>query len=171
MNTTPRLLTYCCLMVCAGVLAACAGTAQQKVDFKGGYAPAKSTKIEVGKVTNSSGAQFQMDVEKMLRDSLTSSLKREGLLYDGKGASPLVLDTKIIDYAEGDAFKRWLMPGSGATILSIQSDLLDAGNVVGTVEARRTITAGGLYSVGAGSTVFGSLSDDVVNGLAAKIPK
>ena len=83
----------------------------------------------------------------------------------------MIMDTKIIDYAEGDAAKRWLMPGSGATILSIQSDLRDGNDVVGSVDARRTVSAGGLYSVGAWKIIFGDLADDVVTELVSKIPK
>jgi hypothetical protein len=152
-------------------LTACAGTVQHKVDFKSGYTTKVGTKIDVGKVLNNTGSQFQINIEQLLRESLVSKLKNAGLLYEGVGDRPMIMDTKIIDYAEGDAAKRWLMPGSGATVLSIQSVLRDGSDVVGSVDARRTVTAGGLYSAGAWKTIFGDLADDVVTDLSSKMPK
>jgi len=164
-------IRFILIIICLLALTACAGTAQHKVDFKSGYTPKEGTKIEVGKVLNNTGSQFQIDIEQLLRESLATRLKKNGLLYEGLGNAPMIMDTKIIDYAEGDAAKRWLMPGSGATILSIQSDLREGSDLVGSVDARRTVSAGGLYSVGAWKIIFGDLADDVVTELVSKIPK
>lgn len=171
MRTNSFCFRFILIFTCLLALTACAGTAQHKVDFKSGYTPKEGTKIEVGKVLNNTGSQFQIDIEQVLRESLATRLKKDGLLYEGGGNAPMIMDTKIVDYAEGDAVKRWLMPGSGATILSIQSDLRDGSDLIGSVDARRTVSSGGLYSAGAWKSIFGDLADDVVTELVGKMRK
>lgn len=151
-------------------LIAC-GSVQHKVDFKSGYAPKQGTKIEVGKVTNETGSQPQVNIEQLLRDSLAARLKKDNMLFEGTGDERMTVDTKILEYSEGDAFKRWLLPGWGATVLTIQSDLREGENLIGSVDARRTVSAGGLYTVGAWKTIFDDLSNDIVTELMTKIPK
>jgi hypothetical protein len=158
------------LAISLSLLVAC-GTVQHKVNFKSGYAPKQGTKIEVGKVSNDTGSQFKIDIEQLLRDSLSKKLKKVGVLYDGNGNELMTVDTKIIEYSEGNAFGRWLLPSSSATVLSIQSDLREGAILVGSVDARGTVSSGGLYSVGAWKYIFDKLSKDVVTELVSKIPK
>ena len=69
----------------------------------------------------------------MLRDAMVGELAKENLL--GKQGAPGVvsMNVNIIEYRMGDAFKRWLWPGYGSTILVIEANLLDAeGNVDAT---------------------------------------
>jgi len=62
------------------------------------------------------------------------------------------------------------LPGWGATILIVQCDLVDDdNNIVGSVKATRTVSIGGLYSVGAWKTVFNNLANDVVEDLSKSI--
>jgi hypothetical protein len=158
------------LIFSLSLITAC-GSVQHKVDFKSGYAPKQGTKIEVGKVTNETGSQPQVNIEQLLRDSLAARLKKDNLLFEEIGSERMTVDTKILEYSEGDAFKRWLLPGWGATVLTIQSDLREGENLVGSVDARRTVSAGGLYTVGAWKSIFDDLSNDIVTELMTKIPK
>lgn len=45
------------------------------------------------------------------------------------------------------------------------------GQVVGTVDAKRTVSIGGAYTIGAWKIVFDNLAGDVVEDLRSKIPK
>ncbi len=83
----------------------------------------------------------------------------------------VVLACKIVEYDEGNAFKRWLLPGWGATVLSIQCDMKKGGQLVGSNDARRTVSAGGGYTIGAWRTIFENLAEDVVEDLRSKIPQ
>jgi hypothetical protein len=153
------------------VLSAC-GTVEHKLNLMSSYTPDAMTGIEVGKVTNETGKAVNTQlIEDMLRQALTAKLKAENLLWSSGMQNKLVLDSKILDYEEGDAFKRWLLPGWGATVLTIQSDLRQDGQLVGTVDAKRTVSVGGGYTIGAWRTVFDSLAGDVVEDLRSKIPK
>jgi len=110
-------------------------------------------------------------VEHMLRRALTEKLTAEKLLWNDTTPKKLVLDSKILDYDEGNAFKRWLLPGWGATVLTIQSDLRQDGQLVGTVDAKRTVSAGGGYTIGAWKTIFDNIAGDIVEDLREKIPQ
>ena len=147
------------------------GTVQHKVDFKNNYTPQATSMIEVGSVTNETGKTFDIDIEKMLSDALAKKLESEKLLWTGNESPKLLLESKIIEYKKGDAFKRWLLPGWGSTVLIIQADLRKNGQIVGSVKAKRTVSFGGLYTVGAWKTVFENLANDVVKDLQKHIEK
>ena len=140
------------------------------------YVPPPRALIEVGQVTNSTGQVPKVDdkvvdIERMLADALAERLQKEDFLWS-QGAGPkLVLNSQITEYDPGDAFKRWLMPGWGSTVVAVECDLRDGDQVVGTLRARRTVSFGGAYTIGAWKTVFGSIAEDVVKELRTKIPK
>ena len=171
--TTKRVVGVGVLSCIALFLLSACGTVEHKVNLLNNFTPDQATGVEVGKVTNETGKTFdpEVNVEDMLRRALTEKLTAEGLLWGNASPKKLVLDSKILDYDQGDAFKRWLLPGWGATVLTTQSDLRQDGQVVGTVDAKRTVSAGGAYTIGAWKTVFDNLSGDVVEDLRSKIPK
>lgn len=145
------------------------GTVQHKVDFKNDYSPQTDTMIEVGSVTNETGETFDIDIKKMLSDAFAEALRDKELLWAGSESPKLILESKIIEYKKGDAFKRWLLPGWGSTVLIIQCELRDNNGIVGSVEAKRTVSIGGGYTIGAWKTVFASLAKDVVKDLRKHI--
>lgn len=75
-------------------------------------------------------------------------------------------------YEPGNAFKRWLWPGYGSTVIKLHCELTDSTNhkVIGSVDALRTVSWGGGYSIGAWKTIFASVAKDVVSELRTKIP-
>jgi len=162
----PILLSIVTIMALTGC-----GSVQHKVSFQDNYAPQAQTKIEVGQVTNETEETFDVNIEQMLTDAFAEELRKEEMLWDGGSNTKLVLNSKIVEYAKGDAFKRWLLPGWGSTVLTIQCDLKDGDNVVGSVNARRTVSIGGGYTIGAWKTIFASLAKDVVQDLRSQIPK
>ena len=85
-------------------------------------------------------------------------------------APKLVLAADIVEYEPGDAFKRWLLPGWGATVLVVRGTLVDAEKrAVGSVEAKRTVEAGGGYTIGAWETVFRDIANDIVTKLREQL--
>ena len=84
---------------------------------------------------------------------------------DVKGRYVLACD--ISTFVEGSAFKRWLMPGWGATTGQIAVMVTDSttGETVAIVRGHATVAAGGLYSVDADRIILSSALDDVVQQL------
>lgn len=127
--------------------------------------------VEVGAVTNQTGHTFEVNVEQLLTNALAEELRSENLLWSGGESRRLVLMSSIVEYEEGDAFKRWLLPGWGSTVLTVRGDLKDGERLVGSVDARRTVSAGGVYTIGAWKSIFGDVAKDIVGELRTKIPK
>ncbi len=152
------------------------GAVSHEATMLGNFVPDPGSRVEVGTVTNATGQAPKVDdevvnIEQLLSDALAEKLRREDLLWAGNPSRKLVLVTKIVEYEPGDAFKRWLLPGWGSTVVSVESELRDANQLVGTVRARRTVSFGGVYTIGAWRTIFASVADDVVSELRAKIRK
>jgi thioredoxin reductase len=158
----------------AAVCAGC-GVANRTAKFDQGYTPKPGTKIQAGTVTNETGkTPGEIDVVKALSDELDKALEKKNLKWTSNiGGDYLVLPCKILEYEEGSAFKRWLLPGWGSTALSVHCDLTEntGGKTVGSVDARRTVDAGGLYTVGAWKTVFVDIAGDMATELEEKIVK
>lgn len=164
------------------LLNACIGTVEHTVKLNDAFTPHANTLVAVGPVTNQSGHTFKVSAEQMygrivegspeqmLSDALTKTLRSQKLLWSEGQGPKLVLDSTIVEYEAGNAFQRWLLPGWGSTVLTVRGDLRDGEKIVGSVDARRTVSFGGLYSVGAWATVFGSIAEDIVGDLRTKIP-
>ena len=145
------------------------GSVQHSVDFQKDYMPKIGMKIEVGPAMNETGQKFDVEIEEMLATALVERLQDEELLCTGKEGSKLVTNCIIREYKKGDAFKRWVMPGWGSTVLTVQCDLMDGNIGVGIVNARRTVDAGGAYTVGAWANVFKRIAEDIVGDLRDRI--
>lgn len=157
------------LILSALILVAC-GTAEHSVRVEDQQAFRADTTIVVGSVSNKTGESFDVDIEAMLRDAMIDELKKENLL--GRQGDPGVvsMDVNIIEYRKGDAFKRWLWPGYGSTVLVVEATLLDTeGNVDATAQANRSVDAGGGYTVGAWKSVFDDVARDLVSDLKGNI--
>jgi Domain of unknown function (DUF4410) len=135
-----------------------------EVTDPGAFVP--DTRIIVSEVSNKTGETFDVDVEQMLRDAMVNQLSKENLLGNAGDPGVISMNVNIIEYRKGDAFKRWLWPGYGSTVLVIEATLLDAaGNVDATAKANRSVDAGGGYTIGAWKKIFDDVSADLVSDL------
>jgi hypothetical protein len=147
------------------IITGCANV-QHQAKFDQNYKPPEVISVKVARVSNDTGLVFENDIEKLLVEAFEENLNEKNLLCEQGKAPSLFLESYIIKYREGSAFKRWLLPGWGATELSIRCDLKDENNnLVGSAVASREIFAGGLYTIGAWKTVFKDVTDDVTNDL------
>ena len=164
------------IVVIAALLLSGCGTAHHNVSFVPGYQPASTATITLGDVIDAAPT-FERDDEhknfniaKKLREQLASKLRDAGLCADSTSAvQSLVLSVRIVNYEPGNAFKRWLMPGYGSTVLTVECALRDGAEKVATVNARRTVDGGGGYTIGAWETIFSSVAEDIVTGLKEKL--
>ena len=149
--------------------AAC-GTVEHSVRVEDERAFNVNTKVIVGEVSNKTGESFDIDIEGMLRDAVNRELTKEGLLGTEGTSNIVTMNINIIEYRKGDAFKRWIWPGYGSTVLVVEATLLDdQGNVDATAQANRSVDAGGGYTVGAWENIFDDVAADLVADLKSKI--
>ena len=143
---------------------------QHQVKLDKDLIPKEDVSIKVDKVVNDTGFAFDIDIEHMLTDALEDQLLEEDLLWLGGNEPVLIMESKIVEYRKGNAFKRWMMPGWGATELSIRCELKDdKNNLVGSALASREVVAGGGYTIGAWKTVFKDVANDVAIDLREQI--
>lgn len=152
------------------------GSATKNVKFNEGYQCPPGARIEVPPAENATGKTFEdIDVGKTLSDELAAALRKEGILAEssGDGSGRLRLPCKIAAYEQGSAFKRWLWPGYGSTVLDVKCELRESASakVVGIAEARHTVDAGGGYTIGAWQYIFKNLSVDLAKGIREILPK
>ena len=153
------------------------GAASHESALLNNYVPARGMRVELGKVSNATGQAPTvdgevLDIERLLAEKLTEKLSDDNLLWAGGSDRRLVLSSRITEYEPGDAFKRWLLPGWGSTVVAVEGELRDDTDaVVATVRARRTVSFGGAYTIGAWRSVFGSVADDIVSELRTKIAR
>lgn len=173
MKTRSGLIRFLHLAAITGIILAqygC-GTVDHKLTLKDNYTAQAGTSIEVGKVSNETGQTFEVNMEQLMTEALAEKLRTEGMFLTDGSATKIVITSKIVEYDEGNAFKRWLLPGWGATVLSVQCDLKEGSQLVGSAEARRTVSAGGGYTIGAWRTIFTSVAGDIVEDLKGKFLK
>ncbi|HVN36843.1 MAG TPA: DUF4410 domain-containing protein [Myxococcota bacterium] len=130
-----------------------------------------SAKIQVGEVTDAAGTSRGIDAAALLRDALEKSLGEAGILAPaGAEGEDYRLDLEIVDYEPGNAFKRWLLPGYGATLLRVHGKLVDLHTraVTARVDHQARVLAGGAFTIGAWKSIFDAVAGDIAGDLAAR---
>jgi len=153
-------------------ISGCSTKAQLKGTAESNLLPKRGAAVQIGNITTKSSKKFEVDVEKMLRDALGKAIADQGLQWSGDPtAVRFIFNAEILDYEMGNAFGRWLVPGMTPTILAIRGELRDPKDnaLAGTVEHKRGVYAGGLYTIGAWRTIFQSVSNDVAKELRIRI--
>jgi hypothetical protein len=168
--TSKRLLYLPIGLLAISILAmaGCQST-QQNTTFTQGYTPPAGVTIEVGTVTNETGAALAADTEKNFAESLKNDISGNKMLYISGPGSKLVLNTKFVDYKPGQAWKRWLLPGWSNNVLTVHCDLMDGDKVAGSLEIRRTISWGAGYTFTPWKSIFPRVASDVADELKKKL--
>jgi uncharacterized lipoprotein YajG len=136
--------------------------------------PRPGAKVVAGTVTNQTGQQFKFDVESELRTALVKQLESRALLASSSpAAGDLLLNLSITEYRPGSPFKRWALPGWGATVLAVKGGLweLDGRKLLAEIEHQRTVAAGGFYTVGAEHHILSDVARDLAADLQVRISK
>jgi uncharacterized lipoprotein YajG len=153
------------------LLAGCA-TGPETTKIQSGGLPQPGAKIALATVGNKSGAAFEYDVENLLRNSIAEALKEENLFVDKSIKDPdFTLSLFVTEYRPGNAFKRWLLPGYGGTVLAVDGELRDAkdNGLIATITHKRGVYAGGAFSIGAWEHIFNTVAADIARDLKMKI--
>lgn len=130
-------------------------------------------RIELGQVTAAPAVVDELaEAPTLMQAAMEEALAERDLLWSGdESADRFRLEIELADYEVGNAFKRWLLPGYGSTILAIQGRLIDLrdGKEAGRLDHRRSVSWGGGYTIGAWKTIFSSVADDVATELDNRI--
>lgn len=157
------------VILMAMIFASGCNSAKHNVAMQNGYMPNPASKIVVGKISNTTGEKFEFNIEQMLSDALQEKLLKEQMLFIQGEGPKLTANCNIVNYEAGNAAKRYLVPGTGGTSLTIQCDLLEFNNVVGSISATRSVNIGAFGGVGAWRKVFAEVAFDVSRDIKNKI--
>lgn len=147
----------------------CAASHEIKTVSSGTPVPS-DIKIKVTDVTNDTRELFDIDVIGLLWDSLNEALRKENVLWvRGMETVPLKLEAHVVRYQKGSAWKRWLLPGFGSTVLVVKCELKDGDRLVASVEAQDKVSTGEGLTIGAWKTIFVAVAEDVVREIHTKM--
>jgi LEA14-like dessication related protein len=152
------------------VLAGCASSSS--INVVGDSLVASNLSIDSVTVTNSTGENFDgADVIALMRSATEDQVMKKNLKQPMSGTS-YNLEIDIVQYSKGNAVARWMLPGAGKTILSVEARLKnDVGAIVAESQATESIGAGGLYTIGAWKRVFDKVANSLVTDIANLISR
>jgi uncharacterized lipoprotein YajG len=134
----------------------------------------EDARIEVGEISIEGEQAPEIDEQALFRAALLEAARERGILWSGDPAEDrYTLSLAIVEYEPGSAFKRWIAPGYGSTILRVEGDLIDArdASVAGKVDHERSVAFGGAYTIGAWERIFDSVADDIMEDLRRRVER
>jgi len=121
-------------------------------------------KISNVTIKNNTGQTFDIDIAAMLSQAAKAELMKKDIYLEDTLAYSF--NISIVQYEKGNAFARWMLPGMGKTILSVEANMKNKnGEIVAQSQATRSIGAGGGYTIGAWKKVFQDVSETLVSDL------
>lgn len=153
------------------MLEGCSGVGRHDFTLKDNYVPKANVGVNVGVINKSKTVALDSNVEQQLKDAINTELKMQGLLPNQESNSILTLDLKVLEYSEGNAFKRHLAGNWGETSLTVTAKLKKGEKVVGTARATRSVTADpvAVATVGASEYIFSDLAKDLIGDLKSAL--
>ena len=165
-----RSFNFYVLISLLAVLGGCASSSS--INLVGDSSIAGNLSIDSVTVTNSTGENFDgADVVALMRSATEDQVMKKNLKQPMSGTS-YNLEIDIVQYSKGNAVARWMLPGAGKTILSVEARLKnDVGAIVAESQATESIGAGGLYTIGAWKRVFDKVANSLVTDIANLISR
>ena len=165
----------CLIGLVMSLTTACA-TGQPVIWVEQGVSLSNYHAVEVRRVANDTGQTFDFDVAGSLTDKVRSKLAERGVRLTEGGRvveGILVLSTSLTTYAPGSAPARWVVPGAGTTECIVKGALLDGqtGAQLGVLLSHRSVSSGGLFSVGADQWILDMVATDIADAVANTLRK
>ena len=127
--------------------------------------------IEFLPIENVTGKALDPPADQIFNVYMSGLLKERKLLNVTTEPATVILKSKLIEYEPGNAFGRWLLPGLGTSVCTVDAEILEKGTgaLVGRVQSRQTVSIGGAYSIGADTYICKRVADDLIKEIEKKI--
>lgn len=128
--------------------------------------------VELGSVSIAPDKTYEIDAAGLMRTAMAEALAEHGIAWQGEPeADRFILEIVVDDYEPGNALKRWLLPGYGATIVHVSGTLTDvsSGEIAGEIDHERGVYMGGAYTIGAWESIFATIANDIATELENRI--
>jgi hypothetical protein len=126
----------------------------------------KPHKIRIERCTDRTDYKGKHNLAEEATRALIDKLEDSGL-FEIAPEAQFVFTCDIERFAEGSAFKRWLMPGLGATQAEVVVMVWErpGEKVLAEFRSESAVKMGGLYTIGADQYIFGAVFDEIVDQL------
>ena len=163
---------YLSSLVAALILAGCGATSFDS-KLPDNYSFKTGQTMEFPPIENVTGKTLEPPADQIFNEYMGNLLKERKLLNLSSQPVAVVLKTKLIEYEPGSAFGRWLLPGLGTTICTVDAEVLDkqTGALIGRLQSRQTVSFGGAYSIGADSYICKRVADELIAEIDKKLEK
>ena len=160
-NWTTGLRSLLAAALTAGILTSCA--TQSVTQTQEPFVASEYTAVRVEPCEDRTGFQGERDLKGEATRTFIEKVKA-ARLFEVTTDAPLVLTCDIERFAEGSALKRWVMPGWGPTqaAVSVMVWKKPEEKVLATFRSQSSVSAGGLYTIGADQYILGVAFDDIV---------
>lgn len=140
----------------------------------GNVSLSKYKTFEVDDVVNNTNKTFEFDVTGLLTEQIRNKLREKGYASMHRSETRrnvLLIKSYLLNFEHGSAFKRWLAPGAGKSMIIVKSVLVDKGThqTLGTIVITEAVTSGGLFSIGADKKLIEIASTGIVNEIDARV--
>jgi hypothetical protein len=127
--------------------------------------------IEFLPIENVTGKTLEPPADQIFNEYMSGLLKDRKLLNVTNEPATVILKSKLIEYEPGNAFGRWLFPGLGTSVCTVNAEMLEKGTgaLVGRVQSRQTVSIGGAYSIGADMYICKRVADDLIKEIEKKV--
>jgi len=127
--------------------------------------------IEFLPIENVTGKALDPPADQIFNEYMSGLLKERKLLNVTNEPATVILKSKLIEYEPGNAFGRWLLPGLGTTVCTVDAEILEKGTgaLVGRVQSRQTVSIGGAYSIGADTYICKRVADDLIKEIEKRV--
>ncbi len=83
--------------------------------------------IEFLPIENVTGKTLDPPADQIFNQYMSGLLKERKLLNVTNEPATVILKSKLIEYEPGNAFGRWLLPGLGTTVCTVDAEILEKG--------------------------------------------
>jgi hypothetical protein len=122
--------------------------------------------FSIGQISDKTGFEFpQGETDTLvLTEAMAEALKKALESKGASGEGQWIINVDIVEYAPGNAFYRWLLPGAGETKLGVVAHIASQEGVTSArIPVERSIAAGGGYTIGAWEYVFTEVATVIVD--------
>lgn len=115
----------------------------------------------------SRAANADPEIEARATKDLTEELAASGVFEVGQGDASVVATCDIEMFEEGNAFERWIEPGTYPTVAQVAVTLWEQSGDRDLIRVRgkAAVRKGGLYTIGADRYILSTAMDEIVQQL------
>jgi len=154
------------LVVCFGaavLVSTSAAARDSSSSFKDNAGLTPQTRFVVGEITSDVEIPPNVDYKTIWPKELTERLVERKILAEPGDPNAVTIKARITQYEEGNAWARWGTFGQAMkTKLTVVATYLRNGEEIGTADAHKTVSQGGLFTINGWEYIYENVAEAIV---------